>query len=139
MTKSSGGHEAILHFQPPFPDITSLAGSDAGGTLTLDIDSCRPVIVGRWRTNRVDEQTENISLDITTGWRPQGLPLLMKLVTTALPVFRHWPETYRWEAIVTLLDDRPPTVKAHWERMGSDRGESYQAFTGGNAHKKRMH
>jgi hypothetical protein len=115
----------------------SLAGSDSVGTWSIDVDETSSIVAGRWKTRRWEENSVEIVVDVTTGWRPQGLPLLMKDVTTVVPVFRHWPKTYRWVAIVSLHNPSSamttqslPTMKSRWERTSSDRGESYRVMSG---------
>jgi hypothetical protein len=137
ITADLHGHTSKLVFDPPFPYLMSLAGSDSVGTWSIDVDETSSIVAGRWKTRRWEENSVEIVVDVTTGWRPQGLPLLMKDVTTVVPVFRHWPKTYRWVAIVSLHNPSSamttqslPTMKSRWERTSSDRGESYRVMSG---------
>ena len=58
-------------------------------------------------------------------WRPRGLPLSLRLVTTVARVFRTWPTTYRWDATIDLAAS-PPTAHAGWTRTTApDRANAY--------------
>jgi hypothetical protein len=121
-----GTHRAVLRFDPPFPDLASPVSGASTGTWHLAIDAS-PVVAGKWNASRVDGEVR-LGFDVTEGWRPTGLPLLMKVVTRVAPVFRRWPTTYRWTATITL--NHPPSMTARWERIGTERGESYRSLAG---------
>src|SRR5699024_10728799 len=57
------------------------------------------------------------------------LPLLMRIVTTVIPVFRRWPTSYRWRGMVTLGQE--PTLRSGWQRTGTGGAETYQRRTRG--------
>jgi len=121
-----GPHKAVLRFDPPFPDVSSPVSGATTGTWDLTIDAT-PIVAGKWSASRKDGEVR-LGFDVTEGWRPTGLPMLMKVVTRVTPVFRRWPTTYRWTATVTI--NHPPSMTARWERTGTERGESYRALTG---------
>jgi hypothetical protein len=95
------------------------------GAWSLSIDS-QPIIGGTWSAAR-DGDDVRLGIDVTQGWRPRGLPPLMKVVTSVLPVFRTWPTTYRWRGTVHPSDT--PTTTGRWERIGDERGQSFRAAT----------
>jgi len=124
ITAHAGDHPVRVRFDPPFPDLAA-APHPEGGAWQLAIDS-QPIIGGTWTAAR-DGDDVHVGIDVTQGWRPRGLPLLMKVVTRVLPVFRTWPTTYRWRGTVHL-DDTPEATGA-WERTGDERGQSFRAAT----------
>lgn len=125
IVRTAGGHEARLELDPPFPALGTPVGA-CDGAWSVVIDDA-PVVAGSWRVRPADGEV-HVELDVTQGWRPEGLPLLMSIVTRVAPVFRTWPTTYRWTA--TLVDgDDEPTVTSRWTRTKGDRGESYRALT----------
>ena len=71
---------------------------------------------------RVADRVE-LTLDSTAPWRPGPLPLVMRIVTRVVPVFRAWPQTYRWRAVIAL--GASPTLTSRWERTGTTRDGSY--------------
>lgn len=121
-----GDHEARLTFDPPFPDLRKPSEVRSGsGVWSAAIDGT-PVVAGVWRVLPADGAAR-VDLEVTDGWQPKGLPLLMSIVTRIAPVFRSWPTTYQWTA--TITDGKTPTMTSQWTRTGSDRGESYRSFT----------
>jgi hypothetical protein len=123
----SGEHTANLGLEPALPDLTSLAsGVRVRGVWRLGVDDDPTVVGGTWTASRSGERVDLV-LDVTRGWRPKGLPLLMAAVTRVAPVFRRWPTTYRWTATVTLGNE--PTLRSRWERKGDRRDQSYRRLT----------
>jgi hypothetical protein len=125
ITARRGGHRVRLGLVPALPDLRRLepwARSD--GTWHLDVDELR--IGGTWSARRSTDDVDLV-MDVTRGWKPSGLPLLMRTVTLVVRVFRSWPTTYRWLATITL--GPPPHMSSHWERTGGERGSSYRRFT----------
>ena len=127
VTAGAGGHVARLNLDPALPDPADLLdGSLIEGGWHVAVDGTR-LTGGRWRAARDGDDVE-LAMEITERWRPHRLPWLMRLVTTAVPVFRRWPTTYRWRATVTL--GPTPSLTSRWERTASDGGESYRRATG---------
>jgi len=118
----AASHEARFEFDPCFPDLGDEPRIE-DGTWTVFIDRSS-IVGGTWQISRADKT--KVRLDVTQGWKPSGLPALMRIVTRVAPVFRTWPTTYRWEAEIS--DDKVMT--SAWERTGAGKGESYRKLTG---------
>ncbi len=118
------GHKVVVRFDPPFPDL-SAAPRPEEGEWSLSIDS-QPVIAGTWSASNHDSEVP-VAIDVTQGWQPGDLPLLMRVVTRVLAVFRNWPTTYRWRGTVHLGDT--PKTTGRWERIGDERDESFRSLT----------
>jgi hypothetical protein len=124
LAAEGGGHRARLAFAPALPDLAKQPrGVAMEGTWQLGIDRDPVVVAGTWTLARRDNHVDLV-VDVTRGWQPSGLPLLMGIVTKVAPVFRSWPATYRWSARVTLGD--PPTMTAGWQRKSGQRDQSYR-------------
>ena len=122
------GHVARIHRDPALPDPSTLPdGAVRQGTWWVTVDDAR-LTGGEWTAERCGDMV-TIDLVVTERWRPRGLPPLMRVVTLMVPVFRRWPTTYRWRAVVTLGD--APVLRSAWERTGHERGETYRRRTGG--------
>ena len=117
----SGGHEVRFEFDPPFSDLRGNPGNQHG-RWTVSIDRTR-LVAGTWQVVAGAETT--VRLNVTEGWRPVRLPLLMRIVTRVAPVFRTWPTTYRWEATIS----ENGMMTSTWQRTETDRGESYRKLT----------
>jgi hypothetical protein len=132
--RAAGGwpptHTARLGFDPALPDVARLVpGETAAGSWRLGVDHDPAVVAGTWTAGRRRDRVE-LRLEVTRGWRPRGLPLLMAAVTRVAPVFRSWPTTYRWSATVDLGGvGGQPRVRSGWERSGGDHGQSYRRLT----------
>ncbi len=113
---AADGHIARLCFVPEIPDPEAMSvDSSATGRWQIAIDGTG-ITGGSWAIHRTHDRLE-LGVDVTERWRPGPLPLLMRLVTTMVPVFRRWPTSYRWRATAQLGAD--PTLTSRWERTGS--------------------
>lgn len=126
VTASAAEHQVVLGFDPPYSAGPAWSGEAAAGDWHLAIDGM-PVVAGTWRTEPATEGVE-VTLEVTRGWEPTGLPPLMSVVTRVVPVFRRWPTTYRWTGVVTSGEDGG--VDGRWERTESGLGDSYRSMTG---------
>lgn len=122
-----GEHTAQVVLDPPFPDLDRLGdGSTVRGRWWVDADGVR-LTGGSWAATRVGPRAD-VVLDRLERWRPGPLPWLMRVVTTAVPVFRRWPTTYVWRAAVALAGQ--PEVSGRWHRTGGHDGSAYRRATG---------
>lgn len=126
ITASSGGHDVVLGFDPPYPAGSSRSGVATAGDWRLAIDGA-PVVGGAWRAEPVADGVE-VTVEVTRGWAPTGLPALMAVVTRVVPVFRRWPTTYRWSGTTTSGEDGG--VDGRWERTDTEVASSYRSMTG---------
>lgn len=124
VTAEANGHRADLHVDGGglLEELGDEAAVDGAWRLLIDASD---VVGGSWHARRSGSRVR-LNLDVESGWRPQGLPLFMRLVTTVVPVFRRWPTTYRWHAEIDL--DRL-WMTSGWERTDSGGAASYQRLT----------
>ena len=126
VTASRDEHAAEVHLDPSV-DLRALADGDrTEGRWHVTVDGAR-ITGGTWSAFRGGDQVE-VDLVCRERWRPGSLPWLMRLVTTAVPVFRQWPTTYAWRGTVVLGD--APSVTGRWSRTGGHDGTSYRRATG---------
>ena len=123
-----GAAQTALSLHPPLPPLSGLEeGVEHSGSWEAAVDGAA-VTGGTWRALRRGERVALV-LEVTRRWRPPpGLPLLMRVVTRVVPVFRAWPTTYRWTAEVDLAEE-PALMSSRWQRTGADRGDSYRRAT----------
>jgi hypothetical protein len=127
LVAEQGGHRARVGFDPPMPAPGSLIdGDEPQGRWHVVVDGAR-LTGGPWWMQSADGRVE-VGMDVDERWRPGPLPPLMRLVTTVMPVFRRWPTTYRWRAVVE--PGTPPRMTSGWERVGGDDGGAYRRATG---------
>ncbi len=121
------GHRARVVIDPGLPAIGDVAHRAlATGRWRLDVDDVR-LTGGSWRMSPQGGSVA-LSLEVDERWKPRHLPWLMRVVTTVVPVFRRWPTTYRWRAVVPLAPTA--TASAAWERTEADMSASYRRATG---------
>lgn len=126
LVQERGGHRVEMGFDPPFPGLADLEPRrPATGVWSVIIDG-RRVVAGSYMAMRRGHLVD-LDLEVTEGWRPSGLPFLMKVVTTMAPVFRRWPTTYRWRGTVSL--DHPGDLIGTWHRIGTAGDSSYRSLT----------
>ncbi|MFN3865927.1 MAG: hypothetical protein ACK4MD_04345 [Demequina sp.] len=127
LTAKAGAHVARVAFRPHFPDLRRLdAGEERSGEWRIGVDG-RTLTGGTWTAVGAVDRAE-VHLRVTRKWRPRSLPLLMRAVTTAMPVFRRWPTSYSWHATLPTLGG---PMRSRWERSGDGHnGESYRRATG---------
>ena len=132
LTAAEGGATARLTFTPPLPDAEALAdgsaladGARRTGTWAVEVCGA-PITGGTWHAGRTGDVV-GLGLDVTQRWRPRGLPLLMRVVTRAAPVFRRWPTTYRWRATLTVGDE--PRLTSAWTRTEDGGADAYRRAT----------
>lgn len=138
VTAAADGHGVAVRFTPPLPDLTEPAGrAPSDGTWAIEMDDAR-VTGGTWSLRPADGERNSggggtgsgggteLTLRLTQRWRPRRLPLLMRIVTTVLPVFRRWPTTYMWRGVV---GSDGVVSKAGWSRTGGQDGTSYRRAT----------
>ena len=65
-------------------------------------------------------------LDVTERWKPRNLPLLMRVITTVVPVFRRWPTTYQRRA---SLGPQGETTTG-WRQTSAAGADDYRRATG---------
>jgi hypothetical protein len=117
----AGGHEIRFEFDPPFADLRTVTAAQRSDW-TISIDGNR-IVAG---TSQITPGAETVvRLDVTEGWRPVALPMLMRIVTRVAPVFRTWPTTYQWKATISENE----LMTSTWRRTETDRGESYRKLT----------
>ena len=122
---ANAGHAAAVRFLPPLPGLGGSYRATSGGTWSIEVDDAG-ITGGTWSVRPVGAARE-VALQVTQRWRPRGLPLLMRVVTTVVPVFRRWPTTYAWRC--TLTADGSVT-RAGWSRSGSADDAAYRRATG---------
>lgn len=118
------GGTVRLAFAPSPPDAAALPdGAVERGRWSVAADRTE-LAAGEWSVGR-DAERVAATLNVTTGWTPRGLPLLMRIVTRIMPVFRRWPTTYRW--LATLGPGA--VVSAGWQRTGEAGSADYRRAT----------
>lgn len=130
LTAERDGHGFAVRFEPPLPEVAGAGRpAPADGTWAIEMDGAR-VTGGAWSVRPAaggHDGDREVTLRATERWRPHRLPLLMRMVTTLVPVFRRWPTTYAWRAVVGADG---VVREAGWSRTGGEDGGGYRRATG---------
>lgn len=119
------GHVARVEFDPPFPDLSALTdGIPRAGQWSVSADGGR-LTGGRWFAEERGDRV-HAGLDVTERWKPRNLPLLMRAVTTVVPVFRRWPTTYQLRASIGPKGE----TTTGWRRTNAAGADAYRRATG---------
>lgn len=130
LVATSDAASAAVRFDPPLPDLRTLVdGVTTQGAWDLTVGDEAGLFGGTWTTLRAGD-TVRVTMAVTRPWRPRGLPLSLRMVTTVAKVFRAWPMTYAWTAVVDLAAT-PPTATTAWSRASApDQENAYGVRAG---------
>jgi len=112
----SGKHQITLSFDPPFPQFNLLKDNvHKEGRFEILAHISTGKITGRYWVKKEDGQVE-IQLQPSGGWQPNEKKPVIRLLYTLVKIFKHWPKTYLWTAI---LKQKGATwqMDSKWERV----------------------
>lgn len=113
MRASLRGHEVMVRFTPPLPNLSALAdGAQANGGFQISADPVVGTVTGEYTITRRGEQVL-LSATPSGGWKPNESKLSANLIYRAVSAFTEWPKSYRWAANFDLATAR---LQAGWER-----------------------
>ena len=112
------GQCVSVDFAPPFPDITGLEDHTAleGQFIIKANEEAAGKISGTYHVSREDEEI-HIKMHPSGGWEPKPDTLFLKFFYKAVSMFRNWPKTYQWKAMIKLCPGTDPYMKSKWERI----------------------
>lgn len=112
-----GDHTCVLRLDPPLPDLRALpVPANGQGTLLVQADHITQ-LRARYAFTRREDRVELVIEDFGP-WRTRlRRPLLAVLFR--LPVFRHWPTTYRWQATLELDASPEARLSSRWQRRST--------------------
>ena len=117
MSASNRNHRLSIDFTPPVPDIACLIdGLEMDGEFVIATDgaagSVRGVYHVRSRGNAVE-----IRIHPEKGWIPGEKRLILRLLFSIVKVFKEWPKSYAWNAMINFGSANHPVMKSSWERL----------------------
>jgi len=127
---SNGGHQEIrristankkhllkIEFSPPVPDIACLQdGLKMDGHFMITTDGSTGSIRGKYHVASQGNETE-MSIHPDKGWIPDEKRLTLRLVFMIVKVFKAWPKSYAWNAIIINGSTKYPLMKSTWRRV----------------------
>lgn len=110
-------HSFTAAFDPPVPDLCLIDdGTSLEGEFVLGAEASAGVVRGTYHMHRTGNEVA-ARLHPGGGWEPNPPTLFLKTLFRVAKIFRQWPKTYQWTAMITLRDRGPPSMQSRWERV----------------------
>jgi hypothetical protein len=109
-------HPVTISFSPAFPDLTSMPGDTVvNGQFAIQGHPSTGSIGGHYV---VERKSNTIFVEMTPsgGWDPRPDRLSLRLMYSAVKMFRTWPSEYRWRARITENEDGVLWMKSGWSK-----------------------
>jgi hypothetical protein len=117
MSTTNRNHTINIEFQPPVPDIVCLRdGLKITGEFIITTDGAAGSIRGEYNARRHGNETE-MSLHPNRGWIPGEKRLILKLLFMIVKVFKDWPKSYEWNAVIKSGNTKNPQMISSWKRI----------------------
>ncbi|KMQ52327.1 hypothetical protein CHISP_0594 [Chitinispirillum alkaliphilum] len=107
-----------LCFEPAFPDLQTLPDTThRKGRFTIKAHSSTGSIEGFYTIDK----TNNIitaKLIPSLGWIPRPTKFSLRLIYGLVKIFKNWPSTYEWNAVIKETDHQNYSMQSQWNRKG---------------------
>jgi hypothetical protein len=108
-------HAVHFTFTPAFPDVVNLQdGVQVSGTFQIDLEKSAGSIDGVYQVQRRGHEV-TMELQPAGGWQPGVRKWSVRFMFFVVKLFKNWPRTYRWTAILDLSRPDAPHLRSHWE------------------------
>lgn len=109
-------HPLELRFDPAFPSLGTLESSaNLAGNFEIEGHPSTGRIGGRYAVANEGAHI-GITLVPTRGWQPRPTKASLRFLYTVARVFRTWPTTYTWNALVERCPGGTYTMRSRWTR-----------------------
>ncbi|NLD63540.1 MAG: hypothetical protein GX646_06555, partial [Bacteroidales bacterium] len=106
-----------IEFSPPVPDLVCLRdGLELDGDFVITTDNAAGSVRGVYHVRSRGNAVE-IRIYPEKGWIPDEKRLILRLLFSIVKVFKEWPKSYAWNAIINLGSANNPLMKSSWERL----------------------
>lgn len=117
MSTTNKKHTINIEFIPPMPDIVCLHdGLRMAGDFIITTDGAAGYILGEYHVRCRGDETE-MSLYPDQGWIPKENRLILRLLFMIVKVFKDWPKSYEWNAVIKSRNTKKPFMKSAWKRI----------------------
>jgi len=117
MSTTNNKHRINIDFSPSVPDIACLRdGVKMDGDFVITTDGAAGSVRGVYRVSRRENEVE-MSIHPDKGWIPNEKRLILKVLFILVKVFRDWPKSYAWSAIINFGSAKHPLMKSAWRRI----------------------
>lgn len=117
MSTTNNKHTINIEFLPPVPDIVCLRdGLKIAGYYIITTDEAAGSVRGEYHATCRGNETE-ISLHPNQGWIPNEKRLILRLLFIIVKVFKDWPKSYEWNAVIKSGYTKNPFMNSSWKRI----------------------
>ena len=117
MSATNRKHTINIDFSPSMPDIACLRdGVNINGDFVITTDGATGSVRGVYRVSSRENQVE-MSIHPDKGWIPNEKRLILKLLFIIVKVFKEWPKSYTWNAMINFGSTKYPLMKSSWRRI----------------------
>jgi len=117
LSATSRKHRINIGFSPPVPDIACLReGLERDGDFVITTDGAAGSVRGVYHVRSRGNEVE-MSIHPDKGWIPNEKRLILRLLFKTVRVFKDWPKSYAWNAIIDFGSTKHPLMKSSWERI----------------------
>jgi hypothetical protein len=117
MTATNGRHRVNIDFSPPVPDIACLRdGLETDGAFVITTDGAAGSVRGIYHLRSRGNEVE-MSIHPDRGWIPDEKRLILQLLFKMVKVFKSWPKSYLWNAMINFGSTKNPLMNSSWGRV----------------------
>ncbi len=118
MTVNNNIYPITMRFDPAFPCANSIADhSIVRGKFKISGHASVGTIAGHYKAEANDNKM-NIQIVADKGWKPKTTKFSTWFLFTVARIFKKWPTTYQWDAIMTKAEDNSWHLQSQWIRTG---------------------
>jgi hypothetical protein len=111
-------HPLILSFSPSFPCLNALSeNSRIKGNFTITGHASLGSLSGTYMLHSDDGRIE-VQLVPDKGWKPKTTKFSTRFLFTVAKVFKKWPTTYNWNAVISKMPEGNLKMESQWTRTG---------------------
>ncbi len=117
MSTANLKHRINIDFSPPVPDIACLRdGLEMDGDFVITTDGAAGSVRGEYHVRSRGNEVE-MSIHPDKGWIPNEKRLILRLLFKTVKVFKDWPKSYAWSAMINFGSPKHPLMKSTWKRI----------------------
>lgn len=110
-------HNILIEFSPPVPDLLCLKNNIfTEGEFSIMSDKSAGYIKGNYQVKKEMDQVQ-IKIHPSGGWVPNEKRLIIRLMLKVVSVFKIWPKSYVWSAIIKNDKAGNLHMESKWERI----------------------
>ena len=117
MTRRNEVYPIVMKFHEPFPHLGSLVDNTSiTGQFEIEGHPSTGRIVGTYTVEKANGQITIVVIP-APGWKPRATKASLRCLYTVARVFRHWPATYQWTAVLKETKNGACSMQSEWRRI----------------------